>query len=290
VVLSFSQSSRSGDWQRIGVSFQPQFPAPASGLIRVFATATCAGLSPGERGAPAVPVVGEISPRGFTIWARNSDIVPGRAAFNWIAVAEMAEPPLADNAALFGLLSPQYFMTSAQTGDWSTYGAPIPVPLQLPSSPVVVASASNANVRVHATAAVPVVDSPTLDRVSLQARNSDVGAGLASVGYVAMLPGEAAPDTLAIDSGRVAPLRFAPGARRGDWQTWGVTFAAHFVGPPVVIATADNYDGNLRSYAVAAVGMADDVTPYGFTLAARNSDVSGGFVAFSWLAIGYIPA
>jgi hypothetical protein len=37
---------------------------------------------------------------------------------------------------------------------------------------------------------------------------------------------------------------------------------------------------------VAAVPLANDVTPNRVTLAARNSDVSAGWAAFSWLAIG----
>ena len=142
---------------------------------------------------------------------------------------------------------------------------------------------------MHASAAVPVIGVTAVDQVTLSARNSDVGPGLAGFNYFAFLPGVAAPPNLIVDTGRVFPLRFAKGAQRGDWQTWMVNFADHFISPPTVILTADNYDGNIRSYAVAAVGMANDVTPNGFTLAARNSDVSAGWVAFSWLAIGYAP-
>ncbi len=285
----FSQSGVTGDWQTIDVAFAPYFTPAANGKIRVFVSATSQGLSTTDRGAPAVPVVGEISPKGFAIWARNSDIAGGNVAFNWIAVAEVPDAPLTNASAVFGLLSQQYFSTAAKPGDWSNYSAPIPDSKRPTNPPVVVATASNANVRVHASAAVPIVGTAAVDRISVAARNSDVGAGLASFNYLAFLPGMAAPPKLMLDSGRVAPLRFAAGAQRGDWQTWLVNFAEHFISPPTVLLSADNYDGNIRSFAVAAVPMANDVTANGFTLAARNADVSAGWVAFSWLAIGYAP-
>lgn len=282
---SFSQSGVTGDWRTFNIPFSPFFTPGAAGFIRVFATASRQGST--ERAAPAVPIVGQISPKGFTIWARNSDIVGGSAGFNWIAVAEFPDMPATNASAVFGLLSAQYFSTAASPGDWSNYSAPIPASKRPTDPPVVVASASNANVRVHASAAVPVMGASAVDRISVSARSSDVGPGLTSISYLAFLPGVAPPASLLVDTGRVLPLRFARGAARGDWQTWNVNFAEHFIAPPTVILTADNYDGNIKSYAVAAVPMANDVTPNGFTLAARNSDVSAGWVSFSWLAIGY---
>ena len=117
-VQTFSQSGVNEDWRT--------FHSPAlAGNIRVFATASAInrGLE-AHRGAPAAPVVGEISPRGFTIWARNSDIIRGTAAFNWIAVAEGPDRPAKSTGAVFGLLSPQYFASAAKPGDWSSYSAP----------------------------------------------------------------------------------------------------------------------------------------------------------------------
>lgn len=283
----FSQSGVSGDWRSFHIPFNPYFPPIAAGNIRVFAAAASQGLGSSTRGAPAVPVVGEISPKGFTIWARNSDISGGPAAFNWIAVAEVPDTAATASGAVFGLMSPQYFATSARPGDWSNYSAPIPASRKPAAAPVAVASASNTNVRVHAAAAVPVMSASTVDRIGLSARNSDVGAGLTSFFYLAFLSDVTAPANLIVDTGRVFPLRFARAAQRGDWQTWTVNFAEHFIAPPTVIVTADNYDGNIKSYAVAAVPLANDVTPFGFTLAARNSDPSAGWVACSWLAIGY---
>jgi hypothetical protein len=286
---AFSQSGLTGDWRTFNIPFNPGFRPFAAGKIRVFATATRQGLAANDRGAPVVPVVGQISPQGFAIWARNSDIVRGNAAFNWIAVAEVPDAPPTNASALFGSLSPLYFSTAAKPGDWNSYSTPVPESRK-PANPVpVVATAANMNVRVHASAAVPVVGAAAVDQVSLSARNSDVGAGLASFNYLAFLPGVAPSAKLIVDTGRVFPLFFAKGGQRGDWQTWTVNFADHFISPPGVIVTADNYDGNLRSYAVAATAMANDVTANGFTLTARNSDVSAGWVAFSWLAVGYVP-
>ena len=122
--------------------------------------------------------------------------------------------------------------------------------------------------------------------VSFRARNSDVGPGLSSFYYVGFGPGGSTPD-LVVDTGRVAPLHFGVGAYRGDWQATTVNFEDYYVAPPVVIVTPDNYDGLLPWDSVAAVPMANDVTPYGFTLAARNADIRSGWVAFSWMAVGH---
>jgi len=284
----FSQSGMLGDWQTLHIPFFPFFPATAAGKIRVFATASRQNVLANNGAAPAQPVVGEISPLGFTIWARNGDIVGGQACFNWIAVSEVPDTTPSELGAVFGLLSPQYFATASKQGDWNTYSAPIPVSRQVATAtPVIVASGSNANVRVHASASVPVVGVAAADRVSITARNSDPGPGLASFYYLGFLPGLNAPANLMVDTGRVTPLHFSVGSFKGDWQSWTINFADHFISPPVVILTADNYDGSLLSYSVAAVPMANDVTSFGFTLAARNADVAAGWVSFSWLAIGH---
>jgi hypothetical protein len=286
---TFSRSGTNGDWQTFGIPFNPPFPPAAAGKIRVLATACRpAGGGPAARALPATPVAGEISPVGCAIWARNSDIVGGEAGFNWIAVAEVADAAPTAMTAVMGLISPSLFATAAQVGDWSSYTVPIPANRADSAPPAVVASGSNANVRVHACAAIAVADNQATSatEVSFRARNSDVGPGLASFHYVGFVPSDPAPE-LVVDTGRVAPLHFAVGARPGDWQAATVNFNDYFLAPPIVVITADNYDALLPADSVAAVPMANDVTPYGFTLAARNSDIRSGWVAFSWMAIGH---
>lgn len=283
---TFSQSGCFGDWQRFNVAFYPAMPTAAVGKIRVLATASDTDANTFPL-APVTPVVGEISPGGFTAWVRNSDIVSKRAGLNWIAIAEVPENNLVAMSAVSGLVLPQPFASAAHAGDWNICNVPFPLSRQFTAAPVVVATPANANVRVHAAAVIPIACASTIVQFSLAVRNSDCGPGFTSLNYLAIGPGQGMPANIMIDTGRVAPRCFARGGSNGDWQMWQISFADHFLVPPTVLITADNFDGKIPTFAVAAVPVANDVTPYGFTLAARNSDISSGWVAFSWVAIGY---
>jgi len=95
------------------------------------------------------------------------------------------------------------------------------------------------------------------------------------------------------------PVHLAPG------QFPPVDFGEPFLTPPLVFVGTNDFlslDSDvisaipratpiLRSNNVVAVApMAEDVTPYGFTIAARNTDLVGGTVGFCWMAIGWSPA
>lgn len=285
----YEHSGRAGDWQTFNVAFVPPFPDIAAGKIRVFASPNDLNVQVRTSIAPASPVVGEISSRGFTAWARNSDIARGQSGLSWVAIAECSERENGQQSAVFGVMGPQYFTSAATRGDWRVANVEVPKSRGDQPPVSVVATPGNANVRVHASASIPIICAAKDAMFALAARNSDCGPGLASFNYLAFGSFTALKPNTLVDTGRVSPKYFRVGSQRGDWQAWAVSFSTHFLVPPVVIVTADNFDGKINSYAVAAVPLANDITPYGFTLASRNSDVVAGWVAFSWLAIGYEP-
>lgn len=47
-------------------------------------------------------------------------------------------------------------------------------------------------------------------------------------------------------------------------------------------------DLKVQGHNAAVVGIAQDVTPNGFTLSARNSDCASGQAGFYWVAIGWV--
>ena len=197
--------------------------------------------------------------------------------------------PAANLRLRYGTLLPQHFQVGNYRGDWRQWTINLGQKVGFDSSPNVVATATNHNVRVHSTATVEVVAGIQKTSFGLTARNSDVAAGVTNYNYLAVQRGVSAatlPDNLMIDSGRVTPRAFAPTGMAGDWQVWAVAFNEPYAAPPVVLCTADNFDGNLGSYARAAVPCVFDTSTDGFILAARSSDTSGGPVAFGWVAVG----
>jgi hypothetical protein len=121
---------------------------------------------------------------------------------------------------------------------------------------------------------------------NLAGRNSDVGPGASNFNLIAIETASGGDLAIFLDTGQVPGRFFAIEGSSGDWQVWVVNFAEPFANPPTVLATADNFNGQLNSYARAAVGVIFDVSCDGFSLAARNSDLCAGPAGFSWLAIG----
>ena len=103
---------------------------------------------------------------------------------------------------------------------------------------------------------------------------------------------------LCVDSGRVPAKDFAPDDVPGDWQEWEVYFNEPFLTPPIVLLTANDLAESGQVYGYApAVGIARNVTPTGFLLAARNSQPAAGAAGlargrqerkagFYWVAFG----
>jgi hypothetical protein len=89
-----------------------------------------------------------------------------------------------------------------------------------------------------------------------------------------------------VDTGLTPSRWFARSGDPGDWQVWAINFNEPFLAPPAVFVCATDWFNNTGSYTRAAVGTVFDPTTDGFTLAARNSDVSAGPARFFWLAVG----
>ncbi len=65
----------------------------------------------------------------------------------------------------------------------------------------------------------------------------------------------------------------------------GIYFTDTFLAPPVVLVTGNHPQSEGRNPAV--VGIAQNVTPFGFRLAALNSDCIGGRTGSYWVVIGW---
>jgi hypothetical protein len=175
--------------------------------------------------------------------------------------------------------------------------------------PLVFATANNAGwvsqgEPQHNAAAVPVVGTTeaadiTAEGFQLIARNSDTAAGSCGFNWVALkqLPVDSAvaPPDLLIDTG--TPLdnngdpvafSFAQTGHNGDWVSAEIQFSGPFNIPPVVLITprvpADDF--LTQGYSCAPVAIAQNVTRFGFTLAARNSDTNQNVqvASFDWVA------
>src|SRR4051794_15372030 len=70
-VMDYAGAGDSGDWHEYNVHFSRDMPPDAAGRIRVVASACDRGVPDGSHLVAPVPVVGQISPRGFTTWSRN---------------------------------------------------------------------------------------------------------------------------------------------------------------------------------------------------------------------------
>jgi hypothetical protein len=192
---------------------------------------------------------------------------------------------------------------------WSPLGT-------IANPPVVVLTATNAHVKpfipfgaraldYHNAAAVGIVQTdlpslfPPTHGFTLLARSSDCGFGGCAFYYLAHSPDPNEGDTnLFVDTGEVSAndwpvggrgLDFGPNCDRfgADTKRLSVDFTRPFLTPPVVLLTANDRgiaDPTVAN--VALVGMAQDVTPWGFTLQARNSDCSVGQAGFFWVAVG----
>jgi hypothetical protein len=143
----------------------------------------------------------------------------------------------------------------------------------------------------------------------LIARNADV-AGTCGFNWLALLPttpslvsgmvnvppGAPQPLNLLVDTGTypaiagVDPFYFNRAGTNGDWASAEVQFNAPFAAEPVVLLTPQFYPivpGSTSS--CAPIGIVQNVTRYGFTLAARNTDTTlegPGQASFYWAAFG----
>jgi hypothetical protein len=222
---------------------------------------------------------------------------------------------------------PYSFVSTIGTTVVSTFGtAPFkPLPAAPPSvgRPLVFVTANNAGCGVspnlaHNAAAVALVadHANTVPMTStgfkLIARNTDI-AGACGFNWVALLPttsslvsrlinvppGAPQPLDLLVDTGTcpapvLGPFYFNAVGTSGDWASAEVQFNAPFAAEPVVLLTPQFPQPYLPNppetnySSCAPVGIVQNVTRYGFTLAARNSDTNntGGQASFYWVAFG----
>jgi hypothetical protein len=127
----------------------------------------------------------------------------------------------------------------------------------------------------------------------LLARNSDA-AGACGFNWIAFKQTQPGTDVL-VDTGQLPPVgnlattefEFSPVGHDGDWASAEIQFDAPFSTAPVVLITPRT-DDPLLGASCAPVPIAQNVTRFGFTLAARNTDTNANAASanFDWVAIG----
>jgi len=301
----FEKSGQPGDTNQWDIPLQ-NFPPNAS--IRGIVT-------PSSRyaGAPHTHIVGSLTfffDKSSSLWvmnirARNSGSGSGDASMMWLAIAETGLTQSMLPAIRMGVGQPRSFAPDSVTGDTVTWAVSLPQP-SFRESPFVLLTANHIGTvgdPAHNAAAVGLIDDLAPKQpppsgpapqpaFAIRARNSDCAAGDCGFNYVALaeLPGPGGPGPVAqdliVDSGATDQFGFAHVCTPGDTITTEVVFAAPYDAPPVVLATA------IRANGAMPVCMARNVTRFGFTLAARNSDTNqlpsppDGYSGFNWVAFG----
>jgi hypothetical protein len=313
----FAPSCNPGDWQPIDITFPQPFP---SGIhISVIATANDFLVGDLTRNEPVVGVVEDLTPVGCRLWGRYPlECASSAAGFNWLAVAETPgseRPPSV--AVRLGLEPPAYFFNRCNSSDnaWSVSIGPRRQIGDPDQPPIVLATVTNLNIwaqvmqthksgepsratvfqHLEPAAVVVAVQTPSPGGFVLKGQNAGSWPSAAACFHAAFAPTRQTQPELFIETGRVGAKRFENADQAGDWQFWQVAFQDPFLTPPTVLVTANGLmedgtpvpdHGGGVARAVAAVGVAHNVTTHGFTLLARNSDCGDGFAGFSWAAFG----
>lgn len=284
----FGPAGRPGDWcsfsGRFSTGQQPKFSVPPCVIVTsILEDDTRVGAFP-------VCVVREVSRTGFTVAARNSASA-GFAALNWIAIQKTPGVVHDVPDVKMGIVPPILFGPAGSHGDQG--GVPQPLTETDTTTAAMLLTASDHNVNGHSVPSVGVLKSRFIHRPSshLAARNSDVVAGgcsfnWASFSYEAFFARDGGNSEPSIEIGETKDTSFQPSGRPGDWQTWDIQFTTPFKESPLILITAKKPKGTPAKLNPAVVGVAQQVTPFGFRLAARNSDCSDGTTGFQWAAIG----
>jgi hypothetical protein len=245
--------------------------------------------------------------------ARNA-ATRGFAGFNWLAVREtpgvMHDVP---NLSL-GVLSPRVF-GAADSGNHQIESATL-VQLDTASAAVLL-TATDQDVDGQSVAAIGTLRTDCVEgaghATGLAAYNPDCAGGACGFNW-ARLPfnealnrnspvrqdavdaGGAARDRLQppmpdlhVETGELPAARFQPAGQSGDWQKWEIRFKDRFAAAPILLVTGYKPEATPPETNPAVVGVVQDVTPDGFRLAARNSDVGSGDTGFYWIALGSPP-
>ena len=294
----FSKDCETGDSELFNVPFPVSFPDQTQKNIRVIVTANDLNVPRAAHHAAVVGIAQNVTIGGFALKVRNSDCAAGFAGVNWMAVLETPGTQQKPVNLRMGVLQPQFFSSDCNSGDTRDFAASFSSSLD--SLPVVLVTANNLNVQGHNAAAVGIVmDSGIADLatkgITLKTRNSDCAAGSCGFYYAALSHDAPGRGDLIVDTGEVYEQSFLNDCNSGDTRDWDVYFHQPFLTPPIVLVTA--YHSRLDTvHPAAAVGMARNVTPFGFTLVGRNSDCFGptglggqviaSSAGFYWVAIG----
>jgi len=300
--LAFSKDCHSGDWQTKHVSFSTDFLN--TNRIRILITPNVTEVKDAAPIAAVVPVVKNVTSKGFDLAARSTDCSAGSTGFHWIAVSDDPPAEMPKITVRAGLLPSKHFEPDCVQGDWAiwdSYRYPRGFGDWCPETengdePHVVVSPGNLHV-LQVAATVGTIDArgllfPSRDRdgFNLRARSSDCTAGESMFYYLAASKkcSDPFPRNLFIDDADIwIEHTYAPDCQYGDWFTQDIYFSYVFMTPPVVLVTANDrgFDHSLI-HTAAVVGVVTNVTTHGFTLRTRNSDCSSGRVGFYFVAIG----
>lgn len=263
-----------------------------------------------QPGPAVVPIVAEADEKGFKLVARNADCSPGEIGFDYMAVVprDAWDKPAPDPAFVQPLVTPpRHFQADCTPGDWQWWQVPLDDAFHQ-HHPYVLLTATDTNALPVAPSdpspIAPLLGSEPAQPLDLQhapvigltrtyygsaivdGRNCGLD-GEAALNVVAALPFDHPVPGLWVDAGWVDAeyLEWKHDPAGNQWRTWEVYFSDSFSAPPVVLLTAVETLGP-GVHGCAPVGIVSHVTPYGFTLAARNSDCAPGEANFNWVAFG----
>src|SRR5271165_1421232 len=303
--VDFGPAGQKGDW----AVFQGVFttgPKPIfTEVPRLIVTSISYEF---DFGAFPVCVIRDLSTTGFTLAARNM-AAHGFTAFNWMAVRETPGIKQLVPDVSIGVLPPLFF---GPVGAPNSEAGTTTISEVSTDSGAVLLTATDQNVSGHSVAAVGALRSVFVERIgkssALVARNPDIVSGdcafnWASFTFNAVFDPDAftlrttvddkgspmeietpVPE-IQIETGEVSPARFQPSGQPGDWHTWEVNFSDSFSTTPVVLLTPNKAKTTLPEANPAVVGVVQAVSPHGFRLAARNSDLGSGETGFYWVAL-----
>ncbi len=301
---NFAPAGHKGDWLEAFISFEGDLPVKIPGFVsppRVIITPVM--TTKFNHGAfnvmTPVCVARDVTTAGFKLAARNAEPdFGGSYAFNWVAIEESAGIPNEVPAFETGTAPPRHFGAFRDTAfgnrtfrDHVFYGADVRLPD--PSSSSVQLTSTDLGTTGHSVPAAGIVSHPFEDNsVDLTAHNTDIVAGACAFQFAAFSfsrkfdPATGTSAELSIETGYAPPASFQPSGKPGDWNTWNITFKSPFARLPVVLVTACKTTDIPEELNPAVLGVVQALTPNGFRLAARSSDIGSGHAGFYWIAIG----
>ena len=305
----FRVSNTLGDWKTSKlISFDPPFGPATPGTPKGVGQEISVIVTPRQATTGVVPVVNDVSSKGFTFSARNDLPKEGDAAFDWLAVLGVPEQRKNYFDTRLSVLQPQLIKGQYASEQWPRVWFSEPMTAgsvgRVPAVPAVLISANNLNVTQYNCSTVGTVADlvsippPGLpyDGFSVVGWNVDdpnldgaVGFYCAAFSMVSRSDFSQRTQLLWLDHGteRSCDVNFRnvfPGTpfpiASAQWLDFFVYFDKPFSAPPIVLATARGK--------TPIVPMVRNVTTHGFTLAVRDFESAGnaGNALFSWVAIG----